>query len=148
MSDRAFDPEVTREVGRTDVPELASTYERFEQLVVDAGSYLEASRVSEKMAASFTEYHLLLRNAVIETRQNFDGLGPTIEQIAEDDELAEAEIDSQMNALAGETAEVFAAEGYTPMEEGQHGDSLTAAPSDFDAELGGAPSNRGEGVAR
>lgn len=147
MSDRNFDPEATREVARTDVPALADAYEALEQLVVDAGGHLETNGVSEELATTFTDYHLLLRNAVVESRQNYDRLGPELEQVADDDELAEGEIAAAMAALEEATSTAFEADGYTPMAEGQEGDSLTEAPSEFDKHLGGPSSTRTEGTA-
>ncbi|WP_387978181.1 hypothetical protein [Glycomyces rhizosphaerae] len=147
MSDRNFDPEATREVARTDVPVLADAYEALEQLVVDAGGHLETNGMSAEVAAVFTDYHLLLRNAVVESRQNYDRLGPELEQIADDDELAEGEIAASMSALEEAASADFETGGYTPMEEGQSGDSLTEAPSEFDKHLGGSSSTRTEGTA-
>ncbi|MEU6249366.1 hypothetical protein [Glycomyces sp. NPDC047010] len=148
MSDRNFDPDSTRETARVDVPVLADAYERLEELVTGAGAYLDSSGASKEMAEAFTPYHLLLRNAVVESRQNYEGLGPALERIAEDDELAEAEIVEAMNTLADGTESTFAADGYTPMAEGQHGDSLEAAPSEFDGQLGSGSAAREEGTAR
>jgi hypothetical protein len=148
LSDRGFDPEATRDVARTDVPVLADAYEALERLVVDAGSHLGGDGVSEELSTVFTDYHLLLRNAVVESRQNYDRLGPELEQIAEDDELTEGEITASMTALHDAATTALEAAGYTPMTEDQQSGSLTEAPSEFDSHLGGTSSTRGEGTAR
>ncbi|MEV3938949.1 hypothetical protein AB0K52_23625 [Glycomyces sp. NPDC049804] len=99
------------------------------------------------MSTDFTDYHLLLRNAVVESRQNYEDLSTALEQIADDDERTEGEISATLGALAEETEGAFSAEGYTTMVEGQHGDSLTEAPSEFDKHLAPETETRGEGVA-
>jgi hypothetical protein len=147
LSDRNIDSEATREVATNDVPALADAYEHLEQLIVDAGGYLDTSGISEEMATDFTDYHLLLRNAVVESRQNYEDLAGALEQIADDDERTEGEIAATLGALADETESGLNAEGYTTMVEGQYGDSLTEAPSEFDKHLAPERETRGDGVA-
>lgn len=144
MSDRNFDPEATRDVASTDVVTIASAYDELSRMVVDAGENLDGG-VSEEMRGVFTEYHLLLRNAVVETTENLERLSDTLLQIAEDDELAEGEIVQELNALADDVEAAYTEAGYTPMTEGASSEDLTPAPSEYDSELGGVSATRSEG---
>jgi hypothetical protein len=145
MTDRSIDPEETRAVGEESVPQLAEAYERFESLVVQAGADIE-SGVSEAVGDTFIDYHWLVRNAIAETRANYESLGPALVQIAEDDVLAEAEIAQEMGALAGEVQASWAEQGYEVMQPGDEAESLTPAPSEFDAALSGeSGSDQSEG---
>ena len=143
MSDRNFDPEATREVAQQSVPAIAETYVQLSEKVVDAGENLDGG-VSEEMRGVFTEYHLLLRNAVVETTENLERLADTLLQIAEDDELADGEIAQELNALADDVETAYAEQGYTPMTEGTDPAELAPTPSEYDNELGGGSGTRSE----
>jgi hypothetical protein len=143
LSDRNFDPEATREVANTDVTAIASTYDELSMKVVDAGENLDGG-VSEEMSGVFTEYHLLLRNAVVETTENLERLSDTLLQIAEDDALAEGEIVQELSALADDVETAYTEQGYTPMTEDTPSADLAPAPSEYDNELGGSSSTRSE----
>lgn len=144
MSDRTFDPDATREVAQQAVPAVAEAYVRLSELVVDAGENLEHG-VSEEMSGVFTDYHLLLRNAVIETAENLERLSGTLLQIAEDDELAEGEIAQELDELADGVEAAYAEQGYTPMTEESAQEGLSPAPSEYDSELGNVSATRTEG---
>jgi division protein CdvB (Snf7/Vps24/ESCRT-III family) len=143
LSDRNFDPEATRDVAGTDVLTIASAYDELSRAVVDAGENLDGG-VSQEMGGVFTEYHLLLRNAVVETTANLERLSETLLQIAEDDELAEGEIVQELNALADGVEAAYTEQGYTPMTEGSDPAELAPAPSEYDNELGGSSGTRAE----
>lgn len=125
------------------MPAIASTYDGLSRAVVDAGENLEGG-VSKEMHGVFTEYHLLLRNAVVETTENLERLSDTLLQIAEDDELAEGEIVQELNALADDVETTYAEQGYTPMTAETESADLAPAPSEYDNELGGGSGTRSE----
>ncbi|GAB3236705.1 hypothetical protein GCM10027447_35250 [Glycomyces halotolerans] len=136
-----YDPDAIRDVGKWTIPTLATAYERFESLVVQAGAELDTGGVSEAMSRIFTNYHLLLRNAIAETQENYAGLGPKLVAIADDDEVSDDEVTRELENLGQDVSSDWSEQGYEPMGPGDDTESLEAAPSAYDAELDGEQKN-------
>ncbi|WP_100449200.1 hypothetical protein [Glycomyces xiaoerkulensis] len=125
MGDRIrYDPQLIDEVGRTACPDIANFYDDITSQAADAGRGRSGAFGDHDLAGTWNDMFNLFYEIVHETGQNVRTLGPTLIEIAQDQEILEGELVQSFGDMESEIED----NGYDSSPSENYEDAPAAPP--------------------
>ncbi|GAB3233274.1 hypothetical protein GCM10027447_29530 [Glycomyces halotolerans] len=125
MSDKiTYDPALIEEVGQTACPDIANFYDDIASKAADAGRGRNGAFGDHDLAVVWNDMFNLFYEVIHETGENVRALGPTLIEIASDQEILEGELVQTFDGMESEIEG-----GYTSSPSTNY-DAAPAAPPD------------------